>query len=115
MKYYKKPKTWNPTYSFTYCRDDSPVYNFCTLFMMDGKGLCVIQQRYDSETKHTWWHTIDPWLANDIYLNENFKAYFAEKATSLNEPRNLPTVTVRQIMRALHMPPLRKEPWETRF
>ena len=35
---------------------DHPVYSRCTLYQIDKKGLAVIQQRYDSETKKTWWY-----------------------------------------------------------
>ena len=38
---------------------DHPVYNRCTLYQIDKKGLAVIQQRYDSETKKTWWSEIN--------------------------------------------------------
>ena len=114
MKYYQKPKLWTETYGITYFRC-CDIYNYCTLYIINGKGLCVIQQRFNSTTKHTWWDSIDPWLANDIYMNKNFQTYFNEHATPISEPLKLPTFTVRQVMRALHMPPLKKEPWETRF
>lgn len=55
---------------------DHPVYNFCTLYMIRNKGLAVIQQRYDAETKTTWWTDIDDWLIDMIYLHEKFKDYF---------------------------------------
>lgn len=95
-----------------YC--NHPIYNVCTLYLIDNKGLAVIQQRFDSDTKHTYWTDIDPWLANDIYINPKFLEYFEEKA---NCPKTdiYPTVTVRQIMYALHIKPLLKEFWETAF
>lgn len=114
MKYYKKPDIWNYMYGIPYFRG-TELYNYCTLFLIDNKGLCVIQQRFDPGLKHTWWDSIDPWLANDIYLNKNFKSYFDSIATDISIPSKVPTVTVRQLMRALKMPPLYKEFWETRF
>ena len=38
---------------------DHLVYDRCTLYQIDNKGLAVIQQRYDQETKTTWWSEID--------------------------------------------------------
>ena len=48
----------------------SPVYRVCTLYREQGKGLCVIQQRYNEKTKATYWSAIDPWLTDKIYLHE---------------------------------------------
>ena len=71
----------------------------------------MIQQRFDPLSKHSWWGEIDPWLANDIYLNEGFPKYFIANA---REAKNdiYPTVPVRKIMWALRMKPLKKEFWE---
>ena len=81
---------------------------------METKGLAVIQQRYDPNTKHTWWGAVDPWLTDPIYLHNNFLEYFETRA---EEPTNglFPTVTIRQIMWALKMKPIKKERWETCF
>lgn len=91
-----------------------PVYNFCTLYKCNEKGLAVIQQRYDPITKHTWWGAVDPWLSEDIYSNEHFQEYFDKKSDTAKN-NIYPTVTVRQIMWALRMKPLKKEKWETVF
>lgn len=45
-----------------------------------GKGLCVIQQRYNEKTKATYWSAIDPWLTDKIYLHEGFRQYFDSHA-----------------------------------
>ena len=99
-------------------RCDHPVYNSCTLFRIGKKGLAVIQQRFDAANKHTFWGATDQWLAGAIYLNPGFQAYFEGRAGE-PEPNSgiplYPTVTVRQIMWALRMKPLRKERWETAF
>lgn len=76
--------------------------------------MAVIQQRYDEKTKHTWWSEIDPWLVNDIFLAEGFKSYF-KKFSGESIEKMFPTVSVRQIMWALKMKPLKKERWETVF
>lgn len=114
MRYhYSKPKIYAPMYGEVYICNH-PVYSRCTLYKQGNKGLAVIQQRYDILNKHTWWTEIDPWIANDIYLNENFRLYFEERS---DEAVNglFPTVTVRQIMWALKMKPIKRERWETVF
>lgn len=114
MRYhYKKPTIYLSKYGDTY-ECDHVVYDRCTLFLMDNKGLAVIQQRYDSDEKYTWWGEIDPWLTDDLYLHPKFKEYFEERA---GECKNgcYPTVTIRQMMWGLKMKPLKKEPWETTF
>ena len=53
MRYhYEKPKLYSSMYGNTY-ECDHPVYDKCTVFKIGRKGLAVIQQRYDSETKST--------------------------------------------------------------
>jgi hypothetical protein len=93
---------------------DHPVYDKCTLFNIEDRGLGIIQQRYDEETKSTTWGEIDPWLTDDLYLHPKFKEFFDKRA---GEPINglYPTVTVRQIMWAMKMKPLPKQRWETCF
>ena len=93
---------------------DHPVYNRCTLFKIGSRGLAVIQQRYNPEYKTTQWGEIDPWLTDDLYLHTGFIKYFNERS---GEPKNglYPTVTVRQIMWALKMKPVKRERWETCF
>ena len=91
-----------------------PVYDRCTLYTIHDKGLAVIQQRYDQETKHTYWTEIDPELQDEIFLHPNFLLYFRAMAKpSVNGL--YPTVTIRQIMWALRMKPLKKQRWETVF
>lgn len=116
MKYYKEPDVKLPSlFGVTY-ECDHPCYNECTLYTSsDGQaGIAIIQQRYDKNNKHTWWSYVDPWLADDIYLNKGFLEFLTGHA---KKPQNgmYPTFTVRQIMRRLHMKPLEKQEWETRF
>lgn len=114
MRYhYEKPEIYLSMYGKVYICEH-PVYNRCTLFQIGSKGLAVIQQRFDPQTKHTWWGEIDPWLTDNIYLHSKFKEYFDSRAGESIE--NLyPTVTVRQIMWALKMKPIPKQRWETVF
>ena len=88
-----------------------PVYSKCTLYKIDNRGLAVIQQRYDAETKTTWWSEIDPWLTDALYLHPRFKKFFDERAAE-NNGGLYPTVTIRQIMWALKMKPIKRERWE---
>ena len=114
MRYhYNKPTIYLSMYGELYICEH-PVYNSCTLFQIGDKGLAVIQQRFDADTKSTWWSEVDPWLTDELYLHHNFKEYFDERAGGRVDTLYT-TVTVRQIMWALKMKPLPKERWETVF
>ena len=93
---------------------DHPVYDKGTLFKIDNRGLCVIQQRYNSEDKSTYWGEIDPWLTDALYLHPNFRSFFDERAGECTDGL-YPTVSIRQIMWALKMKPIKRERWETCF
>lgn len=113
MRYfYEKPKQYLSKYGKEYiCNHE--VYNICTLFLICNKGLAVIQQRILKD-KSTWWGPIDPWLTDEIYLHEGFKEFFDKYASECTDGL-YPTVTIRQIMWALKMKPMKKETWETSF
>ena len=114
MRYhYEKPSIYLSKYGNTHICDH-PVYNKGTLFKIGDKGLAIIQQRYDSSTKTTWWGEIDPWLTDELYSHPRFKEYFDERAKKCSNDL-YPTVTIRQIMWALKMKPIPKERWETCF
>lgn len=114
MRYhYEKPTTYLSMYGLTY-NCDHPVYSRCTLFEEGGKGLAVIQQRYDPDTKTTWWTEIDPWLNDEIYLHPKFREFFKDRAKKATDGL-YPTVTIRQIMWAFKMKPIPRERWETCF
>lgn len=114
MRYhYKKPKIYTSMYGSIYICDH-PVYNECTLYKIEEKGLAVIQQRYDSATKHTWWTSLDPWLTDDLYLHSGFIDYFNKRSGPCKDGL-YPTVTIRQIMWALKIKPIPRERWETCF
>ena len=114
MRYhYEKPAIFCSMYGKRYICEH-PVYDSCTLYKIGRKGLAVIQQRFDTETKMTWWGELDPWLTDAIYLHPKFRGYFDERAGKCANSL-YPTVTVRQIMWALKMKPLPKERWETVF
>jgi len=114
MRYhYKIPKTYKSNYGELYICDH-PVYDRCTLYKISNKGLAIIQQRYDEYTKSTIWTEIDPWLTDVLYLHENFKEYFDERSGKCKNGI-YPTVTVRQIMWALKIKPIKRKRWETCF
>ena len=114
MRYhYEKPEIATSMYGCVYCCDH-PVYSRCTLFTIKDRGLAVIQQRFDADTKRTWWSELDPGLADTLYLSSGFLSYFEERAGTCVEGL-YPTVTVRQMMWALRIKPLPKERWETVF
>ena len=114
MRYhYEKPDNYHSIYGTTYSCNH-PLYDQCTLFQIGRKGLAIIQQRFDKETKSTYWTEIDSWMTDAIYLHSGFKKLFDERS---GEPVDslYPTVTIRQIMWALKMKPIKRERWETCF
>lgn len=114
MRYhYKKPEIYLSMYGKLYICDH-PVYSCCTLFEIGKKGLAVIQQRFDPDTKSTTWGEIDSWLTDSLYLHPGFKEYFNKRAGTCTNGL-YPTVTIRQIMWALKMKPISRERWETVF
>lgn len=114
MRYhYEKPTIYSSMYGKLYICNH-PVYDRCTLFQIGDKGLAVIQQRFDPKDKSTRWGEVDPWLTDTLYLHSKFKRYFDERA-GLCTDGLYPTVTIRQMMWALKMKPIKRERWETVF
>lgn len=114
MRYfYEKPDRYSVIFGKRY-HCNHPLYSSCTLYQIQDKGLAIIQQRFEPKTKMTYWTEIDSWLIDPIYLNPNFYDFFQSMARSSTDGL-YPTVTVRQIMWALKMKPIRKERWETVF
>lgn len=114
MRYhYEKPDIYLSKYGETYICDH-PIYDSCTLFKVDEKGLAVVQQRFNDKNKSTWWSEIDPWLTDALYLHPRFKKYFDEHARECTDGL-YPTVTIRQLMWALKMKPITRKRWETYF
>lgn len=113
MRYHFKPDSlYGVSYASTYICDH-PVYDKCTLYLFDGKGLAVIQQYI--ENKRTYWSSIEESLIDKIYLTKGFQKFFDQYADYPTESGLYPTVTVRQIMWALRLKPLKREIWETTF
>lgn len=114
MRYYYQPQQQDSSRFSRIYICNHLLYSRCTLYQFNNLGLAVIQQRYDANEKTTYWTEVDAGLADDIYRHPKFYRYFKSKAA---EPVNdlYPTVTVRQIMWALKMKPLKRERWETVF
>lgn len=113
MKYhYEEPEIVVPVYGETVELKDHAVYREATLYSEGDKGIMVVQEHFDEKTKSVWWGAVDPAVANDIYLNRNFPAYFKEVATELP---GCPIYPVRTIMWSLRMKPLKREYWEKFF
>lgn len=114
MRYhFEKPARYLSMYGETYTCNH-PVYNKCTLYQIGDKGLAIIQQRFDAETKRTWWDEVDPWLTDTLYLHPKFKDFFDERSGE-GQDGLYPTVTIRQIMWALKIKPMARDRWETCF
>ena len=94
--HYKKPNIYSSMYGIAY-ECNHPVYDVCTLYKIGNKGLCVIQQRFNDDTKSTFWSEIDPWLTDILYLHPKLKAYFDKRSGECIDGL-YPTVTIRQIM-----------------
>ena len=90
------------------------VYDVCTLYKIGNKRLCVIQQRFNNNTKSTFLSEIDPWLTDILYFHPKFKSYFDKRSGEYID-RLYPTVTIRQIMLALKNKTIHIDRWETCF
>lgn len=113
MRYHYEAKRICQTHGKTYICDH-PLYSRCTLYKIGHKGLAVVQQRFDPNSKSTYWTEIDSFLVDDIFEHPKFKEYFCNVATFESDGL-YPTVPVRKLMWALKMKPIAKERWETTF
>lgn len=111
--HYDKPAIYLSMYGETYTCNHT-VYSKCTLYKIGKNGLAVIQQRFCPDNKSTFWSELDPWLTDELYLHPKFKEVF-DLYSGICKDGVYPTLTVRQIMWALKMKPLPREPWETAF
>lgn len=92
---------------FYSCSIESPIADYCTMYVDGKKTLGIIQQRYSPKTKHTWWGPVDRSIADDIFTHSGFPEYFEDNTGKI--------VEVRKVMWALRMPKMPKQAWETRF
>jgi len=112
MRYYtEKPNGAFSTRRYTYTCDH-PLYSKCTLIKVEDKGLAIVQRRFNAKLKIFWYGPIESWLADLIVAQPGFEAYF-EKNSGRENDGLYPTVSVRQVMWALRMKPLRKDEWNS--
>ena len=111
MRYFYEPTVKYDKNYFQLYQCDHPLFDLCTLYFQDDLGLIVVQQKYDSGNKTLTWGPVDRDLANDIYMNPEFKEFFKENAAwAIND--GFPVFSVRRVMWALRMKPLKREDWE---
>lgn len=118
MRYFREPKrVKKATHGFKYSCSSHPLYNQCTLYFdgATGKGLAVIQQRFNRRTKTTMWGPIDVDLIDDIYDQDGFDLYFQDHARRMDPDGLYPTITVRELMWILRMKPLPRMFWESKL
>lgn len=96
--YYEKPENYTVTKAKTIECDD-PLYSKCTLYEVDGKGLKVVQLRFNPKLKIFFYGPIDDYLIDDIFSREGF-------LENLSEPP-YPVMDVRKLMWKLRMKPLK--------
>ena len=101
--YYEPPSEYVVTKGRTILTDDK-LYSQCTLYEIDGKGLRVVQLRFNPKLKVFFYGPIDPWLVDDIFSQPGFSENLSEAPYK--------TAEVRSLMWKLRMKPLRKEWWE---
>ena len=109
--YYEKPTSWFYTQAII-AAFDHPLYNKATLYLRDNKGLVIIQQRFNAQTKVMWWGPIDPWLVDDLANQDNWKKWFDQNAKEKDKDGLYPTFTIREVMWAMRMKPLKREIFE---
>lgn len=96
--YYEKPEHYTVTKAKTVTTDDE-LYSQCTLYEVNGKGLKVVQLRFNSKLKVFFYGPIDDYLIDDIFSRNGFKELLTEPPYK--------TIDVRKLMWKLRMKPLK--------
>lgn len=78
----------------------------------DEEGLAIVQKRFNRKLKVFFYNAPDAWVMDEILHSSGFVDYVFKHAGACTDGM-FPTVTVRQVMYALKMKPLKKELWET--
>ena len=106
--YYEKPKAWSVSKGITYVCDH-PLYDKCTLYLQDDKGVAIVQKRFSH--KSIWLGPIDPWLVDDIYNQPTWPDWFDKNSGDCKDGL-YPSFELRKVMWALRMKPLPMQYWE---
>lgn len=109
--YYEKQNDWTGAGETYIC--NHPMFVRATLFRRGEKGLLIIQEHFNEKSKARWWGIVEPWVAGDIYQNENFSELFERNAGKKDENGLYPVMKLRTVMWKLRMKPLKKAYWET--
>lgn len=96
--YYKKPNDYTVTKARTVTTDDE-LYSQCTLYEVKGRGLKVVQLRFNPKLKVFFYGPIDDYLIDDIFSREGFLELLSEPPYK--------TIEVRKLMWKLRMKPLK--------
>ena len=92
-----------------------PLYSAGTLYSLpDGRGIVVVQRKFNDRLKVWYWSHVEPAIAEDIWQNSALDKYLRLYG-ELPEDGLYPTIPVRRLMWALGMPPIPKEYWEKEF
>lgn len=112
MRYYMEKPKGAKRHSVYFQRCDHPMYNSCCVYEVgEGKGIAVVQQRFSPKLKVLWYGAPDSWIMDEVIKNAGFADYVFEHAQECKDGL-YPTMTVRQVMFALKMKPLKREWWE---
>ena len=76
---------------------EHPLFSQATLFKKEDFGLLVIQKRFNSKLKVSFWGPIDPWLSNDIFEENEFDSIF-NKLSGVEEDGLYPVIEVRKLI-----------------
>lgn len=114
MRYHTKKPDMNIKVFGEIYITNHPLYNSGTIFRIKDRGLVIIQQYFDSKTKHTYWGPLENWIANLIFVNKDFMKLF-DKYASDGTYGYYATITMRHAMNWLKIKPIKKELWETVF
>ena len=112
MRYYTERPDGAKPHSIYFQRSSHPLYNSCRLCRIsDEEGLAIVQLRFNPNLKVFWYDAPDSWIMDELLKHPGFSNYVFEHADECKDDV-YPTVTVRQVMYALKMKPLKKEWWE---
>ena len=112
MKYYYEPPYYWEVTKANNANFNHPLYNKATLYLDDKIGIAVVQHRFNEKTKMMWWGPIDPWLIDEVTIQEGWDDWFHKNAQEPDKDGLYPTFTIREVMWAMRMKPLMRNAGE---